>query len=103
MPTLCRAGYSVRVLAREPKAHQWLTRYPRLQVVQGDVLDADSLQRGMAGSRFVVEMPAIAPQNRQTLTGQPLLEPPDKETTAQSEIAFRPMGETRPPRVEINK
>jgi dihydroflavonol-4-reductase len=54
VPTLCRAGYSVRVLAREPKAHQWLTRYPRLQVVQGDVLDADSLQRGMAGSRFVV-------------------------------------------------
>src|SRR5690606_40584451 len=54
VPALCRAGYTVRVLVRKPEANAWLTRYPRVHMIQGDVLDLESVRRGMDDSRFVV-------------------------------------------------
>lgn len=54
VPTLCRAGYEVRVLARRPQAHPWLQRYPQVSVIQGDVQDVDSINKAMEGCRYVV-------------------------------------------------
>lgn len=54
IPALCRAGHRVRVLARHPEAHGWLNRYPQVEAVRGDVLDADSLQRAARGCDYVV-------------------------------------------------
>lgn len=47
VPALCRAGYHMRVMARNPNAHPWLKRYPDIEVVTGDVLD-DAAVRGAA-------------------------------------------------------
>src|SRR5512145_2423837 len=54
LPQLCRAGYSLRVLTRHPAQYAWLKRYPRLEVIQGDLLDADVLKRAAQGCRYVV-------------------------------------------------
>lgn len=54
VPTLCRAGHSVRVLARQPDAHPWLTRLPRVEVVPGDVRDGDSVTRAVEGCSHVI-------------------------------------------------
>jgi nucleoside-diphosphate-sugar epimerase len=54
IPTLCRAGYHVRVLARHPEAHAWLTRYPQVSAVQGDVLDPTSLAPALDGCDYVI-------------------------------------------------
>lgn len=54
VPMLYRAGYRVRVLTRKPDANPWRAGCPNVEVLAGDVLDPDSLRRGMAGSRFVV-------------------------------------------------
>jgi dihydroflavonol-4-reductase len=51
---LCRAGYEVRVLTRTPADHPWLSRCSQVQVVPGDVIDLESLRRGMQGCRYVV-------------------------------------------------
>jgi uncharacterized protein YbjT (DUF2867 family) len=50
-PRLLDAGYHVRTLARTPAkiASQPWGRHPRLQIVQGDVLDPDSLQAALNG------------------------------------------------------
>lgn len=54
VPALCRAGYEVRVLTRHPEANAWLTRYPKAKVVHGDLLDRDSVRRGIDGCRYVI-------------------------------------------------
>lgn len=54
VPMLCRAGYSVRVLARQPQANAWLNRYPNVTSVQGDVRDSAGLPELMRGSTYVV-------------------------------------------------
>lgn len=54
VPMLCRAGYQVRVLARDPSAHEWLSRLPRVEIVPGNVRDSDSVVRGMAGCDYVI-------------------------------------------------
>lgn len=54
IPTLCRAGYALRILVRNPAHHDWLTRYPRLEIIQGHVSDESALARAAAGSRYVV-------------------------------------------------
>lgn len=50
-PRLLDAGYHLRTLARTPAkiASQPWGNHPRLQIVQGDVLDPDSLTAAMAG------------------------------------------------------
>lgn len=54
IPTLCRNGRQVRVLARHPEAHPWLTQYPNVEIMQGDIVDADSVRRALAGCDEVI-------------------------------------------------
>ncbi len=54
IPALCRAGHNVRVLTRDPAAHEWLKRYPRIEIVRGDVTDARSLVGALDGCTHVV-------------------------------------------------
>lgn len=54
LPALCRNGFAVRALVREPEAHLWLHRYPNVTPVQGDVLDTASLERALDGVDGVV-------------------------------------------------
>lgn len=54
VPALCRAGHSVRVLTRDPAAHPWLARYPNLQIVSADILDAERIAEAVAGCTYIV-------------------------------------------------
>jgi UDP-glucose 4-epimerase len=47
-------------LRRNALMNQPYARHPRLQVIQGDVLDADNLRRAMKGAQLVVHCAAIA-------------------------------------------
>jgi|FLYN01.1.fsa_nt_gi nucleoside-diphosphate-sugar epimerase len=60
VPALCRAGYyPVRVLTRRPDEHRWLRRYPQVEVVQGDLLDGQIIERAVAGCRYVIHAGGI--------------------------------------------
>ena len=37
--TLCRAGYTLRILTRTPDRHPWLRDLPRVEVIAGDLRD----------------------------------------------------------------
>lgn len=54
IPTLCRQGHSIRVLTRDQRAHAWLARYPRVEVVHGDLRDASSFHDAVTGCRYFV-------------------------------------------------
>jgi nucleoside-diphosphate-sugar epimerase len=54
VPRLCRAGYTVRVLTRHPENNQWLSRYPRIEIVHGDLLDEPLIHEAIQGCRFVI-------------------------------------------------
>jgi nucleoside-diphosphate-sugar epimerase len=54
IPALCRASYSVRVLTRQPEAHPWLNAYPNIEVVAGDLADADILKSAVQGCQYVI-------------------------------------------------
>lgn len=54
VPRLCRAGYTVRVLTRHPETHLWLKRYPRIEIIHGDLLDAQLMHDAAQGCRYVV-------------------------------------------------
>jgi nucleoside-diphosphate-sugar epimerase len=54
IPLLCRQGYPLRVLTRQPANQFWLRPYPQVQLVQGDLLDARALEKGMHGCRYVI-------------------------------------------------
>ncbi len=54
LPTLCRAGYQLRLLSRHPDHYAWLNRYPRTEVIQGDLLDGDVLRRAVVGCQYVI-------------------------------------------------
>lgn len=54
IPELCRLGEPLRVLTRRPDQHLWLRRYPRLEVVAGDLLEADTLRQAVQGCRVVI-------------------------------------------------
>lgn len=44
----------MRVLTRHPDDHTWLRRYPNVQAVRGDVLDADSVHQAARGCHYVI-------------------------------------------------
>jgi len=44
----------VRVLTRDPAAHPWLARYPQIQIIRGDILDAETVTEAVAGCTYVV-------------------------------------------------
>ncbi|MEO8397676.1 MAG: NAD-dependent epimerase/dehydratase family protein, partial [Chloroflexota bacterium] len=54
VPALCRAGHTVRVLTRDPAAHPWLARYPRIEIIRGDILDAELIANAVEGCTYVV-------------------------------------------------
>ncbi|MFN8378514.1 MAG: NAD-dependent epimerase/dehydratase family protein [Anaerolineae bacterium] len=54
LPALCRKGYAVRALVRDPEAHLGLVRYPNVMTIHGDVLDAPSLERALDGVDNVI-------------------------------------------------
>ncbi len=54
LPALCRAGFNVRLLTRHASAHDWLQRYPHIEIVQGDVQDATVIRSAMQGCRYVI-------------------------------------------------
>jgi uncharacterized protein YbjT (DUF2867 family) len=56
--TLRAAGQPVRVLARRPEKHEQLRAWG-CEVVQGDMVDADSLRRAVDGCETVVHLVAI--------------------------------------------
>lgn len=54
IPTLCRQGHAVRVLTRQPHAHPWLARYPRVEIINGDLREPDSFRAAVQGCRYFV-------------------------------------------------
>jgi dihydroflavonol-4-reductase len=54
VPALCRAGHTVRVLTRDPAAHPWLTRYPRVEIIRADIMDAGAIAAAVVGCDYVV-------------------------------------------------
>ena len=44
IPALCRAGHTLRVLTRHPDENDWLRRYPRVEVIAGDVRTGAGLE-----------------------------------------------------------
>lgn len=53
VPTLCRAGYALRILTRYPEKHPWLKQYPNVEVIKGDLQDGSGLE-AMEGCQYVV-------------------------------------------------
>lgn len=54
LPALCRGGYRVRALVRDPRAHPWLRRYPQVTAIEGEVRDAAAVARAMDGVSAVI-------------------------------------------------
>lgn len=54
VPMLCCAGLPVRVFTRHPQAHAWLQRYPLVEVVAGDLQNAESLKQAVEGCKSVI-------------------------------------------------
>jgi dihydroflavonol-4-reductase len=54
LPALCRRGYAVRALVRQPNAHPWLARYPNVAIVQGNIGDSASLRSELDGASTVI-------------------------------------------------
>ena len=51
---LCRTGYSLKVLTRNPARNCWLQRYPCVEIVPGDFSDLDTLAHAMDGCQHVI-------------------------------------------------
>lgn len=54
VPTLCQAGYHVRVLTRTPERHRWLHDLPRVELIEGDLRDAALVMQAVQGCQRVV-------------------------------------------------
>jgi dihydroflavonol-4-reductase len=59
VPALCREGYPVRVLTRRPEDHAWLKRYPQVEVIRGDVTDAQTYRAALTGCQYVIHAGGI--------------------------------------------
>jgi nucleoside-diphosphate-sugar epimerase len=53
LPMLLEAGYHVRLLTRRPADHAWLAKFP-VEIIEGQVEDADLMMRAVAGADYVV-------------------------------------------------
>jgi nucleoside-diphosphate-sugar epimerase len=58
LPTLCKAGYPMRVLTRTPQKHLWLKHYPNLEVIQGDIRTGEGLE-AVEGCDYVIHAAAL--------------------------------------------
>jgi nucleoside-diphosphate-sugar epimerase len=59
VPALCRAGHTIRVLTRHPEQNVWLKRYPRVEIISGDLLDSEVVFKGMQGCQSVIHAGGI--------------------------------------------
>lgn len=59
IPTLCRSGFHIRVLTRDPEHCAWIKRYPNVTAVRGDVRDPATFREAMKGCRYVVHAGGI--------------------------------------------
>ncbi|MDQ7036728.1 MAG: NAD-dependent epimerase/dehydratase family protein [Anaerolineae bacterium] len=53
VPTLSKAGYQLRVLTRQPDENHWLSKYPNVEVVCGDLRTGENLE-AVQGCDYVV-------------------------------------------------
>jgi dihydroflavonol-4-reductase len=51
---LCRQGYAIRLLTRQPAAYPWLKRYPHVDIITGDLTRPDSFAAALDGCRYVI-------------------------------------------------
>src|SRR5262245_47845526 len=54
VPALCQAGFRVRVLTRQPDENSWLRRYPRVDIIKGDLLHPETFIPALEGCRYVI-------------------------------------------------
>lgn len=54
VPALCKAGFHVRVLTRHPEQNSWLKNCQGAEIVAGDLLDAQTLVKGVIGCQYVI-------------------------------------------------
>lgn len=54
VPGLSHAGFSLRVLTRDPARHPWLAAFSNVEVIQGDVTNAELIHQAMIGCRYVI-------------------------------------------------
>lgn len=54
VPALCKLDVTVRVLTRQPERHPWLSRYRNVEIIAGDLLDAESVAAGVRGCQHVI-------------------------------------------------
>ncbi len=59
VPSLCRAGYSLRILTRHPEAAPWLKLLPNVEVVRGDLLDKPLLEQHLTGCHAVIHAASL--------------------------------------------
>lgn len=52
--TLCRAGFQMKVLTRDPDKNDWLRRYPVVEIIAGDLTDRDVLREAVPGCRYII-------------------------------------------------
>ncbi len=57
VPGLLEAGYRLRLLTRPSSRHEWLPDRD-LEIVRGDILDSEFLDRAVSGADFVVHAAA---------------------------------------------
>lgn len=54
IPALCRAGYPLRVLTRHAASHPWLSHYPNLEIIEGDLTNPNQYAAALTGCRYVI-------------------------------------------------
>ena len=59
VPALCRAGYELRVLTRDPERNTWLRQYPGVEVIPGDVTVPDSYIHALYGCRAIIHAGSV--------------------------------------------
>ncbi|MBZ0295464.1 MAG: NAD-dependent epimerase/dehydratase family protein [Anaerolineae bacterium] len=59
VPALCREGYHIRLLTRDPESHPWLWRYPRVEIIRGDLTHPETYASALQDCRYVVHAGGI--------------------------------------------
>jgi nucleoside-diphosphate-sugar epimerase len=54
VPALSRADFRVRILTRDPTRNAWLNRFPQVEILQGDLLDANAVLQAMQGCQYAI-------------------------------------------------
>ena len=53
VPTLCQAGFYLKILTRSPELNGWLKQYPNLEIIRGNIESGIGLE-AVAGCDYVV-------------------------------------------------